>query len=761
MAEQWYYAQQGQRQGPVAEEQLKQLASSGQLKPTDKVWKKDMAAWEAASSLPWWSSMPTSSGNGASTPQSNTPRPRPPQRVPPLPASGNQSVPRVAAATRIVQCPKCSTRLKVLAAATRGQCPKCKAAIAIPPAVSPVQAPVQPQLKFLPYCFQHFAATHWPAAIGICCGVIALPFISLLKPLLGFRGLCFVLAGSLILSVASGIIYFIQRSMAYSLGGERTIPPNTKSWMARLAYGGLTFLVPMAPLVGAEYFTPDYGLLATIVPEFRKDQAKWLRLPSSEGEKAVSAAASPSASPEPSATAATTEESKATMPPVPEEDRAVAQQAKSKPDEDTPPKPKTKPKSAEVAHDEDTSPKPKAQPKPASENEEPAQARESNASTDEKATQTVLGKGAGTTEDEALKDAFRDAVRQVVGAVVDAETVVKNDDVINDQVLTYSDGFIKEQKVVSTKRMAVLVRTTIQATVERRKVIQKLQAANVTVKKIEGQSLFAEVVTQQDAKANATALLKKALADLPTMLTAEMVGKPTYDADKGEAVLQISIKPDRKAFDAFRERLEKVLDVIAIRKDSALLHAEAQGIPLRVANTEGPMNAYIRTQWWVWVNSFHNETYTTTRWNGYLVNDSPVEMARVLFGETRIALSFLDSTKHVISEDECDLAQSFLIKNALHSPSEQWFFLTPLRCFVTDHFPMDGPPTTINDYARSISGGHTIGPLYIAPYFFDVYRSRITYCPESSMERRIKLTLGELKRITDVRCKVTFQRKDK
>ena len=43
-----YYAQQGQRHGPVAEEQLKQLASSGQLKATDRAWKNGMAAWQAA-----------------------------------------------------------------------------------------------------------------------------------------------------------------------------------------------------------------------------------------------------------------------------------------------------------------------------------------------------------------------------------------------------------------------------------------------------------------------------------------------------------------------------------------------------------------------------------------------------------------------------------------------------------------------------------------------------------------------------------------
>ena len=34
--------------GPVPEEELKQRAVSGQLKPTDKVWKKGMANWQAA-----------------------------------------------------------------------------------------------------------------------------------------------------------------------------------------------------------------------------------------------------------------------------------------------------------------------------------------------------------------------------------------------------------------------------------------------------------------------------------------------------------------------------------------------------------------------------------------------------------------------------------------------------------------------------------------------------------------------------------------
>jgi len=47
----WYYGSGGQQQGPIAFEQLQQLATSGELKPRDQVWKQGMADWVAASKV--------------------------------------------------------------------------------------------------------------------------------------------------------------------------------------------------------------------------------------------------------------------------------------------------------------------------------------------------------------------------------------------------------------------------------------------------------------------------------------------------------------------------------------------------------------------------------------------------------------------------------------------------------------------------------------------------------------------------------------
>lgn len=48
---QWHYSKDGQQQGPVSPEQLKQLAATGELQPTDLVWKEGMSQWVAASSI--------------------------------------------------------------------------------------------------------------------------------------------------------------------------------------------------------------------------------------------------------------------------------------------------------------------------------------------------------------------------------------------------------------------------------------------------------------------------------------------------------------------------------------------------------------------------------------------------------------------------------------------------------------------------------------------------------------------------------------
>lgn len=49
MAEQWYYTKDGQRAGPVSDEQLRELVTAGKVQAADLVWKTGMPQWVQAS----------------------------------------------------------------------------------------------------------------------------------------------------------------------------------------------------------------------------------------------------------------------------------------------------------------------------------------------------------------------------------------------------------------------------------------------------------------------------------------------------------------------------------------------------------------------------------------------------------------------------------------------------------------------------------------------------------------------------------------
>ena len=228
MADQWYYNHQGQQFGPVAANEIKRLASSGNLKPDDLVWKAGTTSRRPASQFKGLFSQ-VASGTPPPIPPDDEPPPIPPDEDP----------------------------------------------LPIPPPIPPHSAPPPLAVGFFAYFFQHFRATRWPEAIGICLGLVAIPAASLIKPLIGFRGLCFVVAGAAALSLVSGIWYTFSRLIAYYLDGQRSVPRRARSIAAPLAYGGLMFLVPMVPWVAGEFFSPPHGLLATIFPDFRKEQARW------------------------------------------------------------------------------------------------------------------------------------------------------------------------------------------------------------------------------------------------------------------------------------------------------------------------------------------------------------------------------------------------------------------------------------------------------------------------------------------------------
>jgi hypothetical protein len=127
----------------------------------------------------------------------------------------------------------------------------------------------------------------------------------------------------------------------------------------------------------------------------------------------------------------------------------------------------------------------------------------------------VVASGAGATAENALKNAFANAVEQAVGLVVDAETIVKNDKIIREQVLTYSNAYISKYEELGREKTADgLITVRIKAIVEKKKLAEKLAAVTVTTAKVEGRDLFARAVTQLKEEKDAAAINRAAKSHL-------------------------------------------------------------------------------------------------------------------------------------------------------------------------------------------------------------------------------------------------------
>ena len=204
-------------------------------------------------------------------------------------------------------------------------------------------------------------------------------------------------------------------------------------------------------------------------------------------------------------------------------------------------------------------------------------------------TVKVQGRGVGANRDEALKDAYRDAIERAVGLYVDAETVANNDQIVTDQVLTHSNAYITDYRELGMKQLnGGLVQLRILATVKKQALTTKLTdvmpAQTVRIDNTGLQNVHAQLVTKEKRAEDAAALLKNALEGLNPMksLMVASIRPETQKILTGEAA-KINYKPlpanqvmlrylfevklDReKYFSEFMPHLKKVLDQISIAK---------------------------------------------------------------------------------------------------------------------------------------------------------------------------------------------------
>lgn len=199
-----------------------------------------------------------------------------------------------------------------------------------------------------------------------------------------------------------------------------------------------------------------------------------------------------------------------------------------------------------------------------------------------------FGEGHGETVEEALKEALKDVLQKVVGVYVDSDFRMNNDQIIKDEIITHSNGFIDHYKKIeeSDDQNGRGKTVTIKAWVKVRDFVNRMKkiAPSQTLK-MDGLLLDNEI----DNNVNAETLLRKEFEGLDPILDLMEVGlvssiKPeVMSTDNGFVVLRyvFAIRYSKeKYYQQFVRRTNRLFDQIATKKIGT------RSVPFKIAQID-------------------------------------------------------------------------------------------------------------------------------------------------------------------------------
>jgi hypothetical protein len=229
---------------------------------------------------------------------------------------------------------------------------------------------------------------------------------------------------------------------------------------------------------------------------------------------------------------------------------------------------------------------------------------------------TVTGQGA--SPQDALDDAVRSALRQVVGAFVRSDSKVVDDKLVQDRIISHSQGFIER---VTKKGPARLKDGQYQqeavVLVRRGKVGEVLAEPASSSSSVDGSSLAAKVRMLKEQKASASELMKVVFEDFPTcVLDCEVAPECALDRLKPSTppkdfkvtianddvflLVKVDIWVNERKWKAWADAAEQAFKAVSLAEFSSKLTPRKCGAQ-RVAPT-GRAGAYWRDNWAAWMS---------------------------------------------------------------------------------------------------------------------------------------------------------------
>jgi len=190
------------------------------------------------------------------------------------------------------------------------------------------------------------------------------------------------------------------------------------------------------------------------------------------------------------------------------------------------------------------------------------------ANDEQEKTEKVVVTGYGIDSDKAKENAIKNAVEQVIGVYIASDTIVKNNQLIKDEILQHSAGYIKQMNVISnTKNENGIYEVQINALVVASKLKSKIIDLHIATKEVAGESLFGEAISKIQMQKGAGDLLTSINAKYPQEAYVVTIGKlEVVSTDPNENNAMISIPISVKWNESFISALQDNIAQVAAKR---------------------------------------------------------------------------------------------------------------------------------------------------------------------------------------------------
>jgi hypothetical protein len=197
-------------------------------------------------------------------------------------------------------------------------------------------------------------------------------------------------------------------------------------------------------------------------------------------------------------------------------------------------------------------------------------------------TVEVNAKGQGESVEAAQKDAIRNAIKMAVGELVGSKTLVENDDLVEDKILTLSNAMVEKADYGAAKSIGDgLFEVTVKALVKKGQLNQELEKAGITKGAVKGESLAAKLFSGRERIANAEKFLAERFKGFPGDLVEGFMltkadGSPNIEVDtaSGRLIANVGVQVNMENYAKWTKALQELLGQICLEKEETRIPFE-------------------------------------------------------------------------------------------------------------------------------------------------------------------------------------------